>query len=99
MAMNGRLFQQVLGPLDMPGHCPEQWHERVPILSPDLEVGWWCFMQDFSAIMPVHTCNVAFAILQKPYWLAPLAGSRAAVESDHGVLRTCKQIVEEARSW
>ena len=41
--MNGRLFFHATDALDRRRRPCAAWHERIAMLSPDLEVGWWCF--------------------------------------------------------
>lgn len=99
MSVNGGLFHQVVRALDDPVSRPEEWHQNVLILSPDLELGWWCFMRDIRTVLPDGTADLVYAVLQKPYWLAPLSGPRSTLEADHGLLRTRKQILTESEKW
>ncbi|CAE7023069.1 DDX42 [Symbiodinium natans] len=93
--MNGRLFLAATAPLDETHGRPDSWHTRIPMLSPDLEVGWWCRFRELDRVLPA-TCR--FLVLKKPYWLAPLRGSGGR-HADHGRLRTRGELLKEARSW
>ncbi|CAJ1362550.1 unnamed protein product [Effrenium voratum] len=96
--MNGRLFFHARGSLaalaELPSLAPG-WHERIQMLSPDLEVGWWCFLRELEAVLPER---LFYLVLRKPYWLAPLRGSGAR-HVDHGALRSRGQLLRDAKSW
>lgn len=92
--MNGRLFFHSAGMLNQLGGAPA-WHERIDMLSPDLEVGWWCFFHELDAVLPD---GLFYLILKKPYWLSPLKGTGRR-HVDHGQLKSKQQLREDARSW
>eukprot|EP00747_Dinoflagellata_sp_TGD_P170877 gnl/TRDRNA2_/TRDRNA2_203598_c0_seq1.p1 gnl/TRDRNA2_/TRDRNA2_203598_c0~~gnl/TRDRNA2_/TRDRNA2_203598_c0_seq1.p1 ORF type:complete len:510 (+),score=61.98 gnl/TRDRNA2_/TRDRNA2_203598_c0_seq1:139-1530(+) len=93
--MNGRLFFHVAAPLDGPRQGPEDWHARVRILSPDLEVGWWCRFAELAEVLPR---DLLYVTLVKPYWLAPLRG-HGRRDKDHGRLLTYDELLDKAASW
>ncbi|CAE7220875.1 rluD [Symbiodinium sp. CCMP2456] len=93
--MNGRLFLPVTEPLDESRERPESWHSQIPMLSPNLEVGWWCRFRDLDRVLPAA---FRYLVLKKPYWLAPLRGSGGR-HLDHGRLRTRRELLKEAKAW
>eukprot|EP00439_Symbiodinium_sp_Y106_P029068 s6050_g3.t1 len=93
--MNGRLFLAVTEPLDESSERPESWHSQIPMLSPNLEVGWWCRFRDLDRVLPPA---FRYLVLKKPYWLAPLRGSGGR-HVDHGRLRTRSELLKEAKAW
>lgn len=93
--MNGRLFHHASFPLDRPGKGPEPWHERIPMLSPDLEVGWWCYFAELASVLPE---GFHFVVVQKPHWLAHLRGE-GAVHTDHGKVWGRNEFLAMARTW
>ncbi|CAK0830417.1 unnamed protein product, partial [Prorocentrum cordatum] len=95
--MNGRLFCHAAAPLDAPGCAqPESWHERLPMLSADLEVGWWCRFGELPAVLSER---LSYVILQKPYWLCPLSGKGGGRDADHGGLLSRGELLGLAAGW
>lgn len=95
MWMNGRLFFHATGRLDDQQQQREAWHNQIAMLSPDLEVGWWCFFEELDATLPDA---LFYLVLKKPYWLAPLRGSGPR-HVDHGPLRNKKQLMADKKTW
>ena len=93
--MNGILFRHATSRLDALLGEGEAWHERVKMLSEDLEVGWWCRFGELPSVLPE---GLLYAELQKPYWLAPLRGAGAS-HGDHGALLERDELLADARGW
>jgi len=94
--MNGRLFFHTASPLTDPRAPVESWHDHIPMLSEDMELGWWCRFKELSQVLPIQGC--VYLVLQKPYWLAPLRCS-GSLHQDHGPCLSREELLAAAVKW
>eukprot|EP00746_Dinoflagellata_sp_MGD_P120775 gnl/MRDRNA2_/MRDRNA2_56174_c0_seq1.p1 gnl/MRDRNA2_/MRDRNA2_56174_c0~~gnl/MRDRNA2_/MRDRNA2_56174_c0_seq1.p1 ORF type:complete len:627 (-),score=80.14 gnl/MRDRNA2_/MRDRNA2_56174_c0_seq1:201-2081(-) len=99
LSMNGRLFYRISERLDSQHPGSEPWHEQVKVLDSQLETGWWCLRRELGSVLPAENDNWQFAILKKPFWLAPLIGDAEVIEADHGPLHSHSTLLLESESW